>query len=181
MTCHDLEKRQKACPTLQVSSSDHVGGVKRVLGGARSGRGRGRGRGGGRPGAQGRRQEQRRRGGSAGYAGRQRRQHPRMTGRARRRRPTRRQVMARRRMLVRIEVRMRPGSRVQPVAGGPSEFRGRTFRRAIPQYPVDAADRRCGRVAANSWNSRASTPRSTTEVVSDVKVRIILTRISSKI
>lgn len=60
--------------------------------------------------------------------------------------------MTRRRMLVRVEVRMRPGGRVQPVAGGPREFRGRAFRRAIPQYPVDAADRRCGRVTANSWN-----------------------------
>lgn len=131
--------------------------MKRVLRGADSGRGRGGGRGGGRPGAQGRRQEQRRRG-RAGYAGRQRRQHPRMAGRARRRRPTRRQVVARRRMLVRVEVRMRPGGRVQPVAGGPREFRGRALRRAIPQDPVDAADRRGGRVAAHPWNSRESCP-----------------------
>lgn len=72
-----------------------------------------------------------------------------MTGRARRSRPSRRQMMARRRMLVRVEVRMRAGGRIQPVTGGPREFRGRAFRRAIPQYPVDAADRRRGRVTAN--------------------------------
>lgn len=158
------------CPTLQVSSSDHVGGVKRVLGGARGGRGRGRGRGRSRTGTQRWRQKQRRRG-RAGYAGRERRQHPRMTGRARRCRPARRQVMARRRMLVRVEVRMRSGGRVQPVAGGSCELRGRAFRRAISQYPVDAADRRCGRVTANSWN-RASVDRLGQQegVVSDVKV-----------
>lgn len=40
--------------TLQISTSDRVGGVERVLGATRGGRGRGRGRGGGRTGTQGR-------------------------------------------------------------------------------------------------------------------------------
>lgn len=61
--------------------------------------------------------------------------------------------MARRRVLVRIEVRMRTGGRVQPVAGGPREFRGRALRRAVPQYPIDATDRWRCRVAADPWKT----------------------------
>lgn len=59
-------------------------------------------------------------------------------------------MMARRRMLVRVKIRMRTGGRVQAVTGGTREFSGRALGRAIPQYPIDAADRRRCRVTANS-------------------------------
>jgi len=144
--------------TLQISTSNRVSGMERMLGGARGGRGCGRGRGGGRTGTQGRWQKQSGRGG-AGYTGGKRRQHPRVSG-CSRRRPACRQMMARRRMLMRIEVRMRPGGRVQAVTGGARKFRGRAFRRAVPQYPIDAADRRRRRVTADSWNRWMPTLRS---------------------
>lgn len=129
---------------LQISTSERVSGVKRVLGSARGGRGCSRGRRRGRTGTQGRWQKQ---SGRARYTGGERRQHPRVSG-CSRRWPARRQMMARRRMLMRIEVWMRSGGRVQAVAGGTREFRGRAFRRAVPQYPIDAADRRRRRVTA---------------------------------
>lgn len=58
--------------------------------------------------------------------------------------------MAGRRMLVStVKVRMRTRG-VQSVSGSPRELRGRPFRRAIPQYPVDAAHGRRCRVAAHA-------------------------------
>jgi len=147
----NLTEREQALTgisfTLQVSPGDRVGGVERVFGGAGCGGGGGRGRGRGRTRAQRWRQEQSGCSG-AGDAGRQGRQHPRMSGRSRCR-PARRQVVAGGWMLVRVEIRVRPGGRVEAVAGSARELGGRALRRAVPQYPVDAADRWGCRVAAD--------------------------------
>lgn len=132
--------------TLQVASGDGVR-VQRVVGRASGGGGGGCGGGGRRAGAQGRRKQQS--GSGARDAGGQRRQHPGVGSRPRRR-PAGGQVVAGRRVLVAaVEVRVRACG-VQPVSGRPREFGGRPLSGAIPQDSIDAAHGRGRRVAAHT-------------------------------